>query len=150
MINRVAAPGLECRRYWHRYGDDALDLCDALACFSSGAKFSLHDLCRSLGLPGKPADINGSEVERFFNSGRITEIAAYCESDVVSTYRIWLVHELFRGTLTQSEFAASEANLFTYMRECSNAKPHLTYLIEGSQTSATTVVDIAPQGRCVI
>ena len=31
MINRVSAPGLECRRYWYRYSDDCLDLCDALA-----------------------------------------------------------------------------------------------------------------------
>ena len=27
MINRVSAPGLECRRYWYRYTDDCLDLC---------------------------------------------------------------------------------------------------------------------------
>src|SRR5947209_15234510 len=54
MINRVTAPGLECRRYWYRYSEDCLDLCDALACFSPGAKVSLHHLCRALGLPGKP------------------------------------------------------------------------------------------------
>src|SRR5215217_707402 len=34
MINRVSAPGLECRRYWYRYSDDCLDLCDALASYS--------------------------------------------------------------------------------------------------------------------
>ena len=30
MVNRVSAGGLEVRRYFHRYTDDALDLCDAL------------------------------------------------------------------------------------------------------------------------
>jgi predicted PolB exonuclease-like 3'-5' exonuclease len=94
---RIQRPGLECRKYWYRYGDDALDLCDALACFSAGAKISLRDLCRSLGFPGKPADIDGSEVERFFNEGRINEIAGYCETDVVSTYLIWLVYEFSRN-----------------------------------------------------
>ena len=51
MINRVAAPGLECRRYWSRFSDDCLDLCDALACFSPGAKVSLDHLCRALDIP---------------------------------------------------------------------------------------------------
>ena len=30
MVNRVAAGGLHVRPYFYRYGDDALDLCDAL------------------------------------------------------------------------------------------------------------------------
>jgi 3'-5' exonuclease len=51
-INRVSAPGLECRRYWYRYSDDCLDLCDALASYSPGGKISLDELCRALGFPG--------------------------------------------------------------------------------------------------
>ena len=149
MINRVAAPGLECRKYWYRYGDDALDLCDALACFSFGAKVSSHDLCRSLGFPGKPVDIDGSEVERAFNEGRITEIAGYCETDVVSTYRIWLVYELFRGMLTPTEFAASETNLVDYIKEFSEAKPHLTYLIDNFEKPEAGVELTSIQDICV-
>ena len=84
MINRIAAPDLECRRYWYRYGDDALELCDALSCFSSGAKVKLHELCRPLGLPGKPNDIDGSLVSTYFKEGRISEIANYCETDVLA------------------------------------------------------------------
>lgn len=129
MINRVSAPGLECRRYWYRYSDDCLDLCDALACYSAGAKVSLHDLCRALGFPGK-AGIDGSEVDRYVQEGRIAEISAYCETDVISTYRVWLVHELFRGTLTRGEFDASEDNLITFIRERVAAKPHLARLLE--------------------
>jgi predicted PolB exonuclease-like 3'-5' exonuclease len=51
-INRVSAPGLECRRYWYRYSDDCLDLCDALASYSPGGNISLDELCRALGFPG--------------------------------------------------------------------------------------------------
>src|SRR3954470_9554826 len=57
MINRVTAPGLECRRYWNRYSEDSVDLCDVLACYSAGGKRSLHDLCRALGFAGKPDGI---------------------------------------------------------------------------------------------
>jgi hypothetical protein len=33
MVNRVSAGGLQVRQYFHRYTDDALDLCDALASY---------------------------------------------------------------------------------------------------------------------
>jgi predicted PolB exonuclease-like 3'-5' exonuclease len=129
MINRVSAPGLECRRYWHRYSDDCLDLCDALACYSAGAKVSLNDLCRSLDLPGKPDAISGGDVDTYVQQGRIGEVAAYCETDVVSTYRVLLIYELFRGTLTRREFDCSEANLLEFVRERVAVKPHLAYLL---------------------
>jgi predicted PolB exonuclease-like 3'-5' exonuclease len=78
--------------------------------------FSLNDLCRALNFPGKPHDIDGGEVDRYVQEGRIGEVASYCETDVVSTYRVWLVHELFRGTLSRAEFEESEANLLGFLR----------------------------------
>ena len=38
---------------------------------------------------------DGGEVERYFHEGKIKEIADYCESDIVNTYRVWLRYELF-------------------------------------------------------
>ena len=35
--------------------------------------------------------------------GRIADVAAYCETDVITTYRIGLVFELLRGALTKAE-----------------------------------------------
>jgi 3'-5' exonuclease len=129
MINRVTAPGLECRRYWNRYSEDSVDLCDALACYSAGGKVKLNDLCCALGFPGKPEGIDGSNVDAYVQAGRIAEVAGYCETDVVSTYRVWLVFELFRGTLTKSEFHASEENLLGFIRERLPSKPHLRHLL---------------------
>ena len=64
MAHGVAAPGFYARAYFHRYTDDAIDLCDVLSSFSSQAKATLHELCRVMGLPGKPDGINGAEVEK--------------------------------------------------------------------------------------
>ena len=64
-----------------------------------------------MGLPGKPDAINGSEVDRYFREDRIRDIANYCESDVVNTYRVWLRHELFQGKLSDSAFETSESKL---------------------------------------
>ena len=111
MIHRVSAPGLAARNYFNRYTDDALDLCDVLASFDQRAKVSLHELCRVLGLPGKPDGIDGSQVDAYYRAGRIKEVADYCETDVVNTYRAWLRYELFRGNLSLKEHDQSEANL---------------------------------------
>ena len=54
-------------------------------------------------------------MERYFREGRIKEIAAYCETDVVGTYQVWLRYELFRGTLSRNEFEASERNLASFI-----------------------------------
>ena len=102
MVHGLAAPGLAARPYFHRYTDDAVDLCDVLSSFSSQAKATLHELCRVMGLPGKPDGITGAEVEKHYRDGHIREIAEYCESDVLNTYRVWLRHELFSGRLPEA------------------------------------------------
>ena len=129
MVNGVSAPGLSLRPYFNRYTEDAIDLCDVLSSFSPHTKASLHELCRVMGLPGKPDGLSGSDVEQYFAEGRIKEIADYCETDVVNTYRVWLRYELFRGRLSEEAFRASEANLEEFTRTRGNAKPHLAELI---------------------
>jgi 3'-5' exonuclease len=120
MVHGVSAPGLSTRPYFHRYTEDAIDLCDALSSFSSQGKATLHEISRVMGLPGKPKGIDGGEVERYFREGKIKEVAAYCETDVINTYRLWLRYELFRGTLNQTEFQASQTNLADFLNARSN------------------------------
>ena len=67
------------------------------------------------GIAGKAHSIGGAAVEKYHREGRISDIAAYCESDVLNTYRVWLKYELFRGRLSESEFQESEANLSEYV-----------------------------------
>jgi 3'-5' exonuclease len=108
MVHGIAAPGLSLRSYFNRYTEDAVDLCDVLSSFSSQAKATLHELCRVMGLPGKPDGMSGAEVEKYYRDGHIRQIAEYCESDVLNTYRVWLRYELFRGRLSEPDFQASE------------------------------------------
>ena len=125
MINKVSAPGLSARPYFNRYTEDALDLCDALSSFSSQGKATLHEISKVLGLPGKPDSIDGGEVHRYFRDGKIQEIADYCETDIVNTYRVWLRYELFRGRLSPNDFEASEQGLAAFLKGKEDAKPHL-------------------------
>src|SRR3974377_2210705 len=125
MVAGVAAPGLAARPYFNRYTEDAIDLCDVLSSFSSQAKSTLHELCRVMGLPGKQDGMTGAEVEKCYRDGHTREIAEYCESDVLNTYRVWLRHELFRGRLSNAEFQASGANLAHFVKAQGNTKPHV-------------------------
>jgi hypothetical protein len=130
MLHSVPAPGLSARPYFNRYTDDAVDLCDVLSSFDGRGKVSLDMLCRTLDLPGKPEGIDGSQVAQFVRDGRIQEVADYCETDVVNTYRVWLRYELFRGALTVAEFGASETALQTFLQAKLLERPHLGHLIE--------------------
>ena len=123
MTHKVSAPGLSARPYFNRYTDDAIDLCDVLSSFAPNAKASLHELSRVLGLAGKPQGMDGGEVEKYYRDGRIKEIAEYCESDVVNTYRVWLRYELFRGKLTTQSYETSEANLQNFLKARNNTAP---------------------------
>ncbi len=125
MVNRLSAPGLYARGYFKRYSDDAVDLCDVLASFTSQGKCKLDELSRILGLPGKPDGVDGSKVAEYVATARIQEVADYCETDVVNTYRVWLRYELMRGALTGTSFDQSERNLTDFIDARSSDRPHL-------------------------
>lgn len=109
MVNRVSAPGLSVRPYFHRYTEDAVDLCDVLTSYSANSRIKLDQLSKILGLPGKPDGMDGSRVEELVDAGRLAEVARYCEGDVLNTYHIWLRYLFFRGAITPVQFEWSEA-----------------------------------------
>jgi len=129
MINEVSAPGLSVRPYFNRYTEDALDLCDVLSSFAPHTKASLNEISKIMGMPGKPNDIDGSQVEQYFVEGRIKEIADYCETDVANTYRVWLRYELFRGRSDESGFGASEQDLTEFIKRHEGTKQHLSRVV---------------------
>jgi predicted PolB exonuclease-like 3'-5' exonuclease len=125
MVHRVSGEGLQRRRYFYRYGSDAIDLCDELSAFDSRGKVKLDEICKILGLPGKPGGIDGSQVDDYVQAGRIQEVADYCESDVVNTYRVFLIYELFKGALSEAGLEASEQHLAAFLEARRERNPHL-------------------------
>jgi Predicted 3'-5' exonuclease related to the exonuclease domain of PolB len=121
-----ALSDLSLRPYFNRYTEDAIDLCDVLSSFSPHAKATLNELCRVMGLPGKPNGMSGGNVEKYYREGQLREIAEYCEIDVVNTYRVWLR----RGRLSTGAFQASELNLVEFIKARGNTKPHLAQLTD--------------------
>ena len=90
-----------------------------------GGKVKLDEVTKILGLTGKPEGIDGSRVEEMVRAGQIEEVARYCESDVLNTYRVWLVYELFRGAITAEQLAWSETQVREFVVTRKPANPHL-------------------------
>jgi predicted 3'-5' exonuclease similar to PolB exonuclease domain len=138
MLNRVAAGGLQVRQYFHRYTEDALDLCDVLGSYVLGGKVKLDEVSKTLGLTGKPEGIEGSRVEEMVRAGQIEEVARYCESDVLNTYRVWLIYELFRGAITAKELDWSEAQIREFVASRSAARIARDRASQASQRPASS------------
>jgi hypothetical protein len=69
--------------------------------------------------------VDGSRVEEMVLAGQIEEVARYCESDVLNTYRVWLVYELFRGAITAKELDWSETQVKDFVASRKATNPHL-------------------------
>jgi hypothetical protein len=89
-----------------------------------------------MGLPGKPTGFDGSDVEAMVEAGKIVEVSQYCESDVLNTYRLWLLYELFRGSLSPEQFTFSDAQVvdFAVTRRLDN--PHLAASVKSTLETA--------------
>ena len=129
MTHSIAALGLSARPYFNRYTGTQSTCVTFSPRLCPQAKVTLHELSKVMGLSGKPIGVDGGEVEKYFREGRIQDIADYCETDVVNTYRIWLRYELFRGRLSPIQFQFSEQKLNEFIKPRSDAKPHLGDLV---------------------
>jgi len=134
MVHRISGAGLQVRSYFHRYTDDALDLCDALASYSYGAKVKLDQITKIIGLPGKPPGLDGARVQEMVCAGQIDEVSRYCETDVLNTYRLWLLYELFRGALTSTQANWSETHIREFVLTRKMANPYLRAAVDLGST----------------
>ena len=82
-----------CRYHWRH-----TDLMDVLSGYQGRGRVSLSNMATLLGLPGK-LGFDGSQVWDAFQAGDLAGIRAYCETDVLNTWLIWLRFALLRGEL---------------------------------------------------
>ena len=48
--------------------------------------YNLSHMCLLLGIPTPKSDMDGSQVQQFYNDGRLAEIQQYCSRDVEASY----------------------------------------------------------------
>jgi predicted PolB exonuclease-like 3'-5' exonuclease len=89
--------------YLGRYHWKHIDLMDVLALYQGRGRAKLEHVAALLGLPGK-LGMSGDQVWPQYRAGRIADIRAYCETDVLNTYLVFLRFELIRGHLGAGDY----------------------------------------------
>ena len=126
---RALKHGIAAPRYWDTGDDDRdfkwnnylsrfherhTDLMDVLAGYQPRASAPLDDIARLIDLPGK-LGMHGSQVWDAYRAGRIADIRAYCETDVINTYLIWLRFHLMRGRIDAGAYRSEVARMREYL-----------------------------------
>ena len=104
--------------YLGRYQFRHTDLMDVLALYNGRNYAPLHEMAVLLGLPGK-LGMDGSQVAGAFAAGKVAEIRAYCETDVLNTYLIYLRFLLLRGQLDAGEHEAEIERVHGFLKTSS-------------------------------
>ena len=94
--------------YIGRYHTRHLDLMDVLAMYQPRAAAPLDALARLCGFPGK-LGMDGSQVWKAYSDGRLDEIRAYCETDVMNTWLMYCRFQVLRGVQSHAAFDAEVA-----------------------------------------
>lgn len=97
--------------HWFREARDAtstahLDLLELLSNSRAATAAPLDLYAKLLGLPGKE-EVAGADVQAMYAEGELDRIAAYCMTDVVQTWLLFLRFRLLEGTLTADGYGAS-------------------------------------------
>jgi predicted PolB exonuclease-like 3'-5' exonuclease len=128
--------GLHAARYWElgdderefrfnnyisRYHTRHTDLMDLLAMYQARASVPLDDLAKLCGFAGK-LGMDGSKVWDAYRAGGIAQIRAYCETDVVNTYLVYVRFQRLRGQLDETAWRQEEQQVRAALTAL--AEPH--------------------------
>lgn len=89
--------------YLKRYEFRHTDLMDVLALYTGRQNAPLNEIALLLGLPGK-LGMDGSKVFDAYRAGKLGEIRAYCETDVMNTWLVYLRFQFMRGHFSEDEY----------------------------------------------
>ena len=120
---RSLVHGIAAGRYWDLGDDDRdfkwnnyigryhtrhLDLMDVLAMYQPRAAAPLDALAKLCGFPGK-LGMDGSQVWPTYLDGKLDDIRAYCETDVMNTWLMYCRFQVMRGVQGPAAFEAEVA-----------------------------------------
>jgi len=147
---RALLHGISAPRYWDIGSDDPsfrynnylgrfhwrhIDLMDVLSGYQPRAVAKLDEIATLLGFPGKMG-MSGKDVWPTYLAGGLPAIRAYCETDVLNTYLVYLSFERMRGHLLDKHYHAEIARVRHMLQEAN--RPHLNEFLDAWPADATT------------
>ncbi|RMD77869.1 MAG: 3'-5' exonuclease [Gammaproteobacteria bacterium] len=119
--------------YLARYHWRHIDLMEVLSGYQARAAAPLDQIATLLGLPGKMG-MSGAQVWERYLAGDVEGIRAYCETDVLNTYLVYLRFELLRGNLSPQGYAEEVERVKGLLR--ADPRPHLQAFLEAWEGEA--------------
>jgi predicted PolB exonuclease-like 3'-5' exonuclease len=109
LKHAVAIPGASARGPKGAVAEH-LDLKELLSAHGAAVAAPLDLYAKLVGLPGKE-DVAGEDVQSLYSTGALDRIAAYCMTDVVQTWLLYLRWRRVEGSLTPDGYDESVASL---------------------------------------
>jgi adenosylmethionine-8-amino-7-oxononanoate aminotransferase/predicted PolB exonuclease-like 3'-5' exonuclease len=136
MLHKIQArawfSGSRTETYGYRYSADGhCDLMDQLTDYGAVQRTSLGLVAAALGLAGK-SDIDGSQIEALFQEGRMGDIAAYCETDVLNLYGVFLRWAHLTGRIDHQSLDRSMARWHEFLAREGRERLHLAQFAAAS------------------
>ena len=100
-----------------------------LSDYGASARVSLHEVSAVLDLPGK-FGVSGSQVAGLVDEGRIEDVRHYCETDVLTTYLVYLRLMVHRGTIGIDGYNAAIADIVAMIEQEAGERPYLNDFME--------------------
>ena len=100
----------EGNNYLNKYHNRHTDLMALLSGFQTAAHAPLNEIATLCGFPGT-LDMSCDQVWESYQAGGMIGIREHCESEVLSTYLVYLNHQRNRGSIDQAQ----------YQDECKNS-----------------------------
>jgi predicted PolB exonuclease-like 3'-5' exonuclease len=117
--------GTRYETYRHRYSTDwACDLMDALGEHGAAKSLKLDETAVAVGMPGKMGH-DGSQVSQMYAEGRLDEIRAYCETDVLNLAGIYFRWAYVVGKTDAQGYESAVSDLMQLLAEQRTQRPHL-------------------------
>ena len=107
-----------------------LDLCDLFSNFGAvRMSGGLNLLANMMGKPGK-SGIDGSQVQDYYDEGKIQEIVDYCRCDVLDTYFVFLRSRVLLGRLSLEEEQKIVDETKVWIEARADQQPGLKHYLE--------------------
>ena len=124
--------------YRHRFATDwHTDLMDAMSEHGAAQGLGLEEAAALVGLPGKLGE-HGSHVADLVEAGELDRVRAYCETDCLNTFVLYLRWARLTGLTGAAAHDRAVAGLVEYLETQRGRAPHLGRFLDAWRSSRLT------------
>jgi predicted PolB exonuclease-like 3'-5' exonuclease len=133
--------------YNHRYSiEKHCDLLEMFSNFGASARVKMAEVCALFKVPCKSNGIDGSSVLGLFKEGKLSQIADYCENDVIATYILYLRFMQHSGKLSAEGYNICLDNLCAMLKADDANPSHALFVEQLMQMNGGNPHIALPQG----